>query len=160
MLKYRKIETKDDPQIAKIIRNNLEKAHLDIPGTAYFDPELDHLSIYYDSDAKKRVYFIALNEAEAVIGGVGAAEFAGIPNCAELQKLYLDDSAKGSGYGKCLMQLIEEWAKEAGYQKLYLETHTNLTTAVKMYEKLGFHQIERLAAALHGTMDRFYLKEL
>ncbi len=109
MLKYRKIEAKDDPQIVRIIRNNLEKAHLDIPGTVYFDPELDHLSIYYDSDTKKRVYFVALNEAEEVIGGVGAAEFAGIPNCAELQKLYL-------------------------------ETHTNLTTAVKMYEKLGFHQ--------------------
>lgn len=160
MLKYRKIEAKDDPQIAKIIRNNLEKVHLDIPGTAYFDPELDHLSIYYDSDAKKRVYFIALNEAGEVIGGVGAAEFAGIPNCAELQKLYLDDSAKGSGYGKCLMQLMEEWAREAGYQNLYLETHTNLTTAIKMYEKLGFHRIQRPAAALHGTMDRFYLKEL
>ena len=129
MLKYRKIEAKDDPQIVRIIRNNLEKAHLDIPGTAYFDPELDHLSTYYDSDAKKRVYFIALNEAETVIGGVGAAEFAGIPNCVELQKLYL-------------------------------ETQTNLTTAVKMYEKLGFHQIERPDAALHGTMDRFYLKEL
>ena len=34
----------DDAAIAAIIRANLERYHLDIPGTAYFDPELDHLS--------------------------------------------------------------------------------------------------------------------
>ena len=34
------------------------------------------------------------------IGGVGIAEFAGIENCAELQKLYLDDRAKGRDAGK------------------------------------------------------------
>ncbi len=38
MLKYRKITAADDAAIAKIIRENLEKQHLDIPGTAYFDP--------------------------------------------------------------------------------------------------------------------------
>lgn len=57
MLKYREIEAKDDPQIVRIIRNNLEKAHLDIPGTAYFDPELDHLSTYYDS-ARRNGYIL------------------------------------------------------------------------------------------------------
>lgn len=49
MLNYRKIEPADDKRIAEIIRANLEKFHLDIPGTAYFDPELDHLSAYYNS---------------------------------------------------------------------------------------------------------------
>ena len=37
MLNYRKIKTCDDAKIAQIIRSNLEKFHLDIPGTAYFD---------------------------------------------------------------------------------------------------------------------------
>ena len=34
-----------------------------IPGTAYFDPELDHLSAYYNSMPAKRCYFIALDES-------------------------------------------------------------------------------------------------
>lgn len=51
MLKYRRIN--DDEVLAEIIRANLEKLHLNIPGTAYFDPELDHLSVYYNSDPKK-----------------------------------------------------------------------------------------------------------
>ena len=37
MFEYRKMESRDDEIIAKIIRNNLEKLHLNIPRTAYFD---------------------------------------------------------------------------------------------------------------------------
>ena len=41
MLNYREITPADDGAIAKIIRANLERFHLNIPGTVYFDPELD-----------------------------------------------------------------------------------------------------------------------
>ena len=160
MLKYRKIVPSDDRPIAEIIRANLEKAHLDIPGTAYFDPELDHLSTYYNSDPSGRVYFIALGDRDEVIGGVGVAEFDGIDGCAELQKLYLDDSAKGKGLGKELIQLAIKWAASSGYKHLYLETHTALAAALNLYEKTGFRQIEKPCATIHSTMNRFYLKTL
>ena len=160
MLNYRKIKIDDDRRIAEIIRANLEKLRLNIPGTAYFDPELDHLSAYYDSNPSKRAYFVALNENGQVIGGVGIAEFNGIENCAELQKLYLDDSVKGKGYGKELMRIAETQARALGYENLYLETHTNLSVALKLYEKMGFHQIEKPCSTPHGTMNCFYLKKL
>ena len=160
MLNYKKIEPSDDAQIARIIRSNLEELHLNIPGTAYFDPELDHLSDYYNSDPKKRVYFVAVGENGQIIGGVGIAEFEGIEACAELQKLYLDDSVKGKGYGKDLMRLAEDWARSAGYKNLYLETHTNLSVALKLYEKMGFHRVDKPCLTQHSTMNRFYLKEL
>ncbi len=160
MLNYRKIEASDDKRIAQIIRTNLEKLHLDIPGTAYFDPELEHLSSYYNCNSSKRIYYVALDEAGQVIGGVGIAEFDGIENCAELQKLYLDDSVKGKGYGKELLLIAEDWARSAGYQNLYLETHTNLSVALKLYEKLGFRQVEKPCSTPHSTMNCFYLKKL
>ena len=47
MLNYRKITPADDAALAKIIRTNLEKLHLNVAGTVYFDPELDHLSTFY-----------------------------------------------------------------------------------------------------------------
>lgn len=160
MLNYRKITPADDAALAKIIRANLERLHLNVAGTVYFDPELDHLSTFYTQNAQNRVYFIALDEAEHVIGGVGVAEFAGLPDCAELQKLYLDDSAKGWGYGRALMKIAEDWARSAGYRQLYLETHSNLTAAMRLYEKLDFRRIERPQAVVHSTMDHFYLKAL
>ena len=159
-MNYRKIEESDNKIIAKIIRANLEKLHLNIPGTAYFDPELEHLSRYYDSDPSKRAYFVALDENGRVVGGVGIAEFDGLENCAELQKLYLDDCVKGKGYGKQLMKLAEDWARAVGYRSLYLETHTNLSAAMSLYEKTGYRRIEKPCSTVHGTMNRFYLKML
>lgn len=66
MLKYRRIDTADDEAITKIVRTNLERLNLNIPGTAYFDPERDHLSAYYNSMPAKRCYFIALDKASPV----------------------------------------------------------------------------------------------
>lgn len=160
MVSCRKIEPSDDGIIEKIIRTNLENLHMDIPGTVYYDPELKYLSAYYRECPEKRAYFVALNEAEQVIGGVGIAECHAFSDCAELQKLYLDDAAKGRGYGRDLIQIAETWAKKAGYQKLYLETHTNFATAIKVYERSGFRRIERPSAVAHGTMNRFLIKDL
>ena len=160
MPKYRKIEAADDRKIAKIIRANLEKHNLDIPGTAYFDPQLDCLSAYYNAEPEKRAYFIALDENDKIIGGVGIAEFDGLCDCAEIQKLYLDDSSKGKGYGKELMKIAENEARKSGYKQLYLETHSNLPAAIYLYEKSGFKQIDRPKETVHGKMDRFYLKKL
>lgn len=156
----RPITSADDAAIAIIIRDNLEMFHLDIPGTAYFDPELDCLSAYYQALPDKRRYFIAATDNGTVIGGVGVAEFPGFQRCAEIQKLYLSDREKGKGLGKKLMQIAEEFARSAGYDVLYLETHTNLKAAIGLYEKLGFRQIEKPDAVLHSTMNRFYRKRL
>ena len=70
MEQIRKIEEKDDAALAKIVRDNLKAYHLDIPGTAYFDPELDHLSAYYLAAPDKRAYFVAQDEDGTILGGV------------------------------------------------------------------------------------------
>lgn len=159
-IQIRLITAADNPVIAGIIRTNLKKFNLDIPGTAYFDPELDCLSKYYLTAPKKRAYFIAEDDDKQIIGGVGVAEFESIDCCAEIQKLYLTDAAKGKGLGRMLMQTAENLAKEKNYKRLYLETHSDLKAAVRLYEKLGFREIDRPAFVFHSTMDRFYLKEL
>ncbi len=72
MMKCRRITTDDDGVIAGIIRANLEQLHLNIPGTAYFDPGLDPLSDFYNSTPEKRCYLIALDETDMIIGGSGS----------------------------------------------------------------------------------------
>ena len=158
--KMRLITKDDDAVIAAIIRANLERYHLDIPGTAYFDLELDHLSRYYDSGSEARTYFILTEESGRVIGGAGMEKFPGFDRCAELQKLYVEEGWKGRGYGKLLLKTVEAYARDAGFQRMYLETHSNLEVAMRMYEKYGFHLIGRPESVVHSTMDRFYMKEL
>lgn len=160
MYAIRPIRAEDDPKIAAIIRANLEKYRLDVPGTAYFDPELAHLSRYYAALPAQRAYYVAEDAVGQVVGGAGFAEFCAFPGCAELQKLYLAEGAKGRGLGRRLLEEIEERAKASGYQRLYLETHSVLERALRLYERAGFSEIEKPAAVLHSTMDRFYIKNL
>ena len=156
----RLITEKDDQAIADIIRKSLEKFHLDIPGTVYFDPQLDHLSSYYTSNSEKRAYFVVVDDIGKVLGGIGIDEFPGFERCAEIQKLYLTEEVQGKGLGKALMETAEEYAVQAGYERLYLETHTNLEAAIHLYEKSGFHKIQKPGEVQHSTMNLFFVKEL
>ena len=158
-MEYRKIEKSDDPSLAIIIRKNLKAHKLDIPGTAYFDDNLDHLSDYYLADADKRFYLVATEDG-SVVGGIGVDKLDLFENCAELQKLYLDDSVKGHGYGYEMIRMIEDKARELGYGKIYLETHTNLPTAIHMYEKSGYREIDKPEGVIHSTMNKFFIKDL
>ncbi len=156
----RTIRGDDDERLAGIIRKNLKDHQLDIPGTAYFDPELSHLSTFY-RDCPRRQYFVLADDDDVVWGGVGIAEFIGKNEYAELQKLYLDDSVKGQGLSYPLVDKVYEFAKAAGYEKLYLETHHNLATAMHVYERTGFTRLkEPVEGSQHGTMDAFYIRDL
>ena len=50
MITFREIKKEDDKALALLIRTNLKANALDIPGTVYFDDNLDHLSDFYLSE--------------------------------------------------------------------------------------------------------------
>ena len=156
---YRIIEPKDNLILANIIRDNLKANKLDIPGTVYFDENLNNLSDFYLA-SPQRTYFIALDDNDNIIGGIGLAELGFMDDTAELQKLYLTDAVKGQGLSYKLIELVEETALNKGYKRIYLETHTNLKAAIHLYEKCGYKLIEKPKEVVHSSMNRFYLKEL
>ena len=156
-MEFAPIEHHQDAAMAAIVRTALKEHGLDIPGTAYFDASLDHLSAYYDRPG--RAYYVLL-DGETVAGGVGVAEFEGLPGGCELQKLYLAPAFRGQGLGSQMIRFIEDRARELGYGQIYLETHTALQAALRAYERAGYRPIPRPASVIHTTMDRFYLKAL
>ncbi len=157
--KIREMEPGDNSAMAELIRVNLKKHNLDIPGTVYFDSILDNLYEFYSGD-KKRGYYVMTDENGRVIGGIGLDEFVHIPDCAELQKLYLDDSAKGKGLSYKLVEFIEDKMREKGYKSAYLETHHNLQVAIHLYERCGYKKIGRPKEIIHSAMTGFYFKKL
>ena len=158
MLKYREMTEADNEAVATLVRNNLIQFGLDIPGTVYFDEGLDHLSDYYGTEERR--YFVIEDGSGKVIGGIGFARFEPMEDTAELQKLYLDDSAKGSGLGYELVDFIEGKMRDAGYKVSYLETHDNLQAAIHIYMKSGYVEISRPKEVVHSTMNRFFKKGL
>ncbi|MCR4694406.1 MAG: GNAT family N-acetyltransferase [Pseudobutyrivibrio sp.] len=159
-MKTRLIKSADDQRMAEIIRTNLKAYKLDIPGTAYFDSNLDQLSTYYLADQAHQAYYVLTDDEDRVMGGVGFAKAEPFDDCAELQKLYLDDMVKGQGLGYDLVALVEGAAKKLGYSHMYLETHSNLAPVIHIYEKMGYRLIERPESVVHGGMDCFYIKDL
>ena len=158
MLKYREITETDNDVIAVLIRKTLESYALDIPGTVYFDEGLNHLSEYYKGENRR--YYVLESEGGKVIGGIGYERLSFMIDTAELQKLYLDDAARGSGLGYEMISYIEERMRKAGYKRSYLETHDNLQAAIHIYEKSGYREIARPKEVVHSTMNRFFIKEL
>ena len=159
-MKFVLLEPRYDLDLAELIRVNLKNYSLDIPGTVYFDDNLNHLSDFYLADPERRYYFIVLDDEDKLVGGIGVAELGFFEDCCELQKLYLADEVKGAGLSYRLISMIEDKARELGYKRMYLETHDNLAPAIHVYEKAGYREIDKPDAVVHSTMNRFFLKEL
>ena len=85
-----------------------------------------------------------IDDSGKLVGGIGLARFEFFESCCELQKLYLTDEVKGAGLSYKLIALIEDKAKELGYERIYLETHDNLATALHVYEKCGYKEIKQV----------------
>ena len=158
-VRIRRISSADDARLAQIIRASLRDKGLDIPGTAYFDPELDHLSAYYLSDSDSRRYLVLVDENDLAVGGVGLSCLSWDPLCAEVQKLYLAGHVKGRGLGRTLMGALEREARAMGFSSMYLETHSSLKTAISLYRSMGYTEVERPEGAIHSAMDCFMRKE-
>lgn len=62
---------------------------------------------------------------------------------AELRKMYLVPSVRGHGLGKRLLERMLGKARQLGFREVWLETHSVLKEAVRLYEKYGFQPSER-----------------
>ena len=54
MIQWRKMEAADNALLARIIRSNLEKYHLDIPGTVYYDRDANTYRVWFDSPDREK----------------------------------------------------------------------------------------------------------
>ena len=158
-MRIREIKETDNRIVEQIIKQSLESFGLNIPGTAYYDPQLGHLSAFYQQQPNA-MYWVLVNENDEAIGGVGIAPFGNKPDICELQKLYISPEAQGLGYSRKLMNTALEFAKKH-YAYCYLETMNKLEIANLLYGKLGFQQLHKpLDGSEHSTMDTWYIKKL
>ncbi|WP_297077058.1 GNAT family N-acetyltransferase [uncultured Enterococcus sp.] len=155
-MQLRRLEAKDNQQLADLIRKSLEEADLAIPGTAYFDPELTTLYSYYDQ--AKAAYWV-ISDQGTIIGGIGIAPLAGVLRTCELQKLYVSSAYQKQGLAQKLMETALSFASQQ-YEVCYLETHHSLEAACRLYERFGFQALSApLLDTEHQAMDRWYQKK-
>jgi putative acetyltransferase len=156
----RPIEAKDNQELAGIIRKTLEEFGANHPGTVYYDPTTDHLFELFQHPLSR--YWVAEEKDGKLYGGGGIFPTEGLPaGTCELVKLYLLPEARGLGLGKKLMEICHTTAQTLGFTQLYLETMHELTSAVPLYEKMGYKYLESaLGNSGHFGCGIFMLKIL
>jgi DNA-binding MarR family transcriptional regulator/GNAT superfamily N-acetyltransferase len=58
---------------------------------------------------------------------------------AQVRLLLVEPWARGHGTGATLARTCTEFAREVGYEQIMLFTNSNLTSARRIYEAIGFH---------------------
>jgi putative acetyltransferase len=114
--------------------------------------------VYQDEN---EIYFV-VEKDEIILGGCGIGKLidAEIKIC-ELQKMYLAKEARGKGIAKELMQKCLTFAKQAGYDKCYIETLPFMKDAQKLYVKSGFTYIDGpMGSTGHNACDVFMIKKI
>ena len=155
----RKIKPEDNKRLAEIIREVLTEFGGNRQGTAYSDYYTDFMFQAYQSD--REIYYVAEVNGR-LVGGSGIKLLAGNKdNVCELQKLYINSDIRGLGIGKSLVQKCLEFAKKTAYDKCYLETFPNMDTAIGLYKKYGFKNLDKpLGDTGHGGCDVWLIRDL
>ncbi len=155
----REITTKDDQQIAEVIRSVLIEFGVPKVGTAYADKVLDCMAETYDKPTS--AYFVVEDNGR-IIGGGGIAQldhFDG--NVCELQKMYFLPEARGKGLGRQMMEICLQKAKSVGFEQCYLETLPYMEDARNLYAKVGFRSLDsRMGDTGHYSCNLWMLKDL
>ena len=151
----RKVQEKDNSQVASIIRTVMPEFGASGQGFAIHDSEVDNVFAAYNSG---RAAYVVCEVDGSVVGGGGIAPLeGGDPRICELKKMYFLREARGKGQGRALLEKCLQAAKEIGYDSCYLETFNTMGEAMKLYEKLGFEKIPGpLGNTGHFACDTFY----
>lgn len=155
----RPIEPQDNAGVARVIRTVMTEFGAVGEGYSIMDPEVDQM---YESYTNDRSAFFVIEKEGEIFGCGGIAPLTGAAeSICELRKMYFFPALRGLGFGKRLLQVCLEAARQLGYQQCYLETLERMWQANKLYQKMGFQALSStLGNTGHSACDRFLVLDL
>jgi putative acetyltransferase len=81
-------------------------------------------------------------------------------NAVEIKRMYVDPSVRGRAIGVLLLENLEKWAKEDGFDIAQLETGINQPEAIRLYEKVGYERIPNYEPYIGVELSLCYAKKL
>lgn len=150
----RRAEQRDDSRVAHIIRTVLTSFASTGPGTSFDDPDIASVSSAYSGDGSE--YYVVEVDGD-VFGGGGFAPLGGTEpesGVCELRKIHFLPELRGRGVGRQLLEFLLDRMRAAGYVEVYLETHSHMHAAHRLYERVGFRRLDaRMGETGHCACD-------
>lgn len=122
-------------QAAKLFREYARWLNIDL-SFQFFEEELTTLKSMY---AHPKGTIILCKTANDHIASIAVRPQEN--EVAELKRMYVKPAYHHNGIGQMLLIKSLEFAKQAGYKKIRLDTLDTMIPAMKIYEKNGFYRI-------------------
>jgi ribosomal protein S18 acetylase RimI-like enzyme len=127
----------------------------DAPAIAKLSLQMDHDMT--EEEAKERIAKILEDETQILFVADVDGEVMGYNSVsanyellngiqARIEGLVVDESTRGMGVGRMLMEEAEEWAREKGSKSVKLGSNVKRVEAHKFYEKIGYTRAKEQAA--------------
>lgn len=95
---------------------------------------------------------------EEIVGCVALRKLTAIPHSGEVKRLYVKLQNRGCGIAAALYEALERYARQHGYEFLYLDTTDEMVAAQKFYAALGYKPTSRYNENRQATI--FMRKDL
>lgn len=96
-----------------------------------------------------------IEENDTIVAGI-VAESVG--DTVEVAYLFVEQVHRGRGLGKLLLERVEAAAREAGMQRVLLNTYS--FQAPGFYERMGYREVLKLDPAFDRFSQHYFIKEL
>lgn len=140
----------DNPKLLVDVQNFLFKQIKMELGYDYvpeWHQDIIHLEEYYIKPEKNN-FFIAFNESNEIIATIGIraydknfVEFKGKyskESTSSIWRLFVDKRYRRCGLASKMFSVAEDFAKNSGFENIYLHTHKILPGAIEFWTKMGF----------------------
>jgi len=155
----RPIRRKDNPAVARIIRQVMTEYGAVGADYSISDPEVDAMFEAYPSPGAS--FFVIERRGNVVgCGGMGPLADAEEGVC-ELRKMYFLTELRGLGLGTRLLGVILDEARKSVYRQCYLETLDHMNHARHLYRRHGFEFIDSpMGNTGHSGCNSWMVKSL
>lgn len=148
MIILKEVKSTEEYQVAaQLFKEYATQLNVDL-SFQNFEQELLDIKIQYVRP--KGIIYLAYDERKPV-GCFGIRAFEG--DICELKRMYLKTEMRGKGIGKQLLEKSIAVGKELGYLRMRLDTLPSMQSAIGLYQKMGFYEIEPYRFnPIEGTM--------
>ncbi|MFG1640002.1 GNAT family N-acetyltransferase [Amycolatopsis sp. NPDC049252] len=109
--------------------------------------------------AETMAVFLVARDGDGTAVGCGGLRPLG-PDSAEIKRMYVDPSARGTGVATALLRALEDHARELGIPRLLLETGTGQPDAMRFYQREGYEPIEAYGPYRGEPISRCFARDL